>query len=271
MKHLDNNHDSELDEILNRFESKTVSDVRDALRGRPGARTFGVDDNPKGEAREALKRSIAVWEEEAIRGALDKQSETASVGGNQVDKYSVALEAFGKLEHHEITWLLRELLLQEKLDIPRLITLHAEYLQDFKHKAQNDIRKLAEAGLTLGEQKIKSINYRGTGERKSKTQLYYALANTLLTAGYRGTKFNDELRKYVDMSIVDKDWYDDFWRLETVTDLQLKDPEADTTGIDLQLKDSDKHTEVNSKAQSKATLSSEVGGNGGLEKPHGKV
>ena len=44
--------------ILGDFESKIVSDVSDALRGRPGARTFGVDDKPKEIAEQAINQLI---------------------------------------------------------------------------------------------------------------------------------------------------------------------------------------------------------------------
>lgn len=47
-----------IDEVLASFEGKTVADVRDALNGRRGARTFGVDDKPRETAGDDLDHLI---------------------------------------------------------------------------------------------------------------------------------------------------------------------------------------------------------------------
>lgn len=64
--------DNFLDEILGTFEAAIVSDVSDALKGRPGARTFGVDDNPKGRAKAAIAAKLASVELEARIDELEQ-------------------------------------------------------------------------------------------------------------------------------------------------------------------------------------------------------
>lgn len=125
-----------------------------------------------------------------------------------------ALDAFEKLDPQEVNYLLKAMLRQEKVDIPQLISAYAEHLANFKHDAQTDIQKLAEAGLTLADKEIKSI---GSIKSLSKRQLHTALAHTLLQAGYRGTVYNEKLSAKIDQSIVDKSWYEHNWQLKTVT------------------------------------------------------
>lgn len=130
-----------------------------------------------------------------------------------MDNLTSALTVFKELDKREVNYLILHLLHEEKIDIPMLVNKYTEYLTNFKHDAQRDIRNLAEAGLELGQQNIKKIS---SVKSDNKKQLHTALAHTLLTAGFRGTKFNEELSKYVDMSIVDQDWYENCWQLKTI-------------------------------------------------------
>lgn len=130
-----------------------------------------------------------------------------------MSKLEIALEAFENLKKHEVDSVLMVLLEQEKVDIPRLIAVYAQFLQQFRHNAMNDIRTLSEAGVELAQKEIRKIS---SIKSEQKRQLYTALANTLLAEGRRATKFNDELGKFVDMSIVDKSWYEGTWQLRTV-------------------------------------------------------
>lgn len=142
-----------------------------------------------------------------------------------MDDLSKALEAFKKLDKNEVNFLLRRLLAEEKVDIPALITSYAQYLADFRHAAQNDIRKLAEAGLELGTKEIKKIPTIKNPKSHDKKGLYTALAHTLLAAGYRDTAFNKKLSETLDMSIVGVDWYNHSWALETIPESKLKPKE----------------------------------------------
>jgi len=45
-------------EILGTLLSKVLADQKDAMNGRPGARTFGVDDNPSSEAERQINELI---------------------------------------------------------------------------------------------------------------------------------------------------------------------------------------------------------------------
>lgn len=126
---------------------------------------------------------------------------------------SDALEAFKKLNNAEANYVLKALLHEEKINIPQLVSAYATYLQDFKHDAENDIRNLAEAGLTLARKEIKKIP---SMKPDNTRQLYTALAHTLLQAGFRETKYNEELSAKIDMSIVNQDWYEDSWKLKTI-------------------------------------------------------
>jgi plasmid replication initiation protein len=157
--------------------------------------------------------------------ADSSKSKTTQVSGKQVASLSEAAKVLNGLSRQEINFLILQLLEIEKIDIPQVIAIYSEHLQDYKHKAQSDIRKLAEAGLHLSEKEIKKIK---SIKADDKRVLHTAFAHTLLSAGYRGTLFHDKLSQHVDMSIVDKKWYDDCWRLDTVNDLASTDSETTT-------------------------------------------
>lgn len=60
--------DKAIDEILGSFESKMVSDILDARNGRPGARTFGVDDKPR---ETALAQLLAEIQKQVTLGKIE--------------------------------------------------------------------------------------------------------------------------------------------------------------------------------------------------------
>lgn len=132
-----------------------------------------------------------------------------------MDNLNNAKEAFEKLDNEEIHSLLLTLLEGEKIDIPILISTYSDYLARFKNNAINDMRKLAEAGLTLSEKQIKKIP---SMKNKNKKSLYSALAMIMLQAGYKNTDFNKELSKYIDVLDIDKQWFKDSWQLKTEKD-----------------------------------------------------
>lgn len=136
-----------------------------------------------------------------------------------MDNLNNAKEAFEKLDKTEIYLLLLSLLDEEKIDIPALISTYSDYLARFKNNAINDIRKLAEAGLTLSEKQIKKIP---SMKNKNKKDLYSVLAMIMLQAGYKNTDFNKELSKYIDVSDIDKQWFEHSWQLKTEKDQRQK-------------------------------------------------
>lgn len=128
------------------------------------------------------------------------------------DKIDSALESMKSLSEVEKHYVLKRLMLDDALNVLLVVGTYAEYLANFKKDALNDMRKLAEAGITLGEKTIKDLP---KNKNPRNEVLNTALANTLLSVGYVGTKYNEELKKNIDMSKVKEDWYESTWALRT--------------------------------------------------------
>lgn len=124
------------------------------------------------------------------------------------------LDAMKRLSNNEKLWVINQLVVGEDLSLLGIIHAEAERLEKFRKKARNDIRKLAEAGMYLGEKQIKKIP---TLKEKRERQLQAALARTLLSTGIReGTKSGEKIKATVDFTEIDEKWYQDCWALESV-------------------------------------------------------
>lgn len=132
----------------------------------------------------------------------------------EFEKVNDTIEFMKGLSESERHQVIIRLLDDEYLDIPTLVSIHAGKLQEFKHKAQNDIRKLSQAGLTLLQHDIKKIK---SIKSENKRHLHMALAKTLIDGrGYLDTEFQKKLLEDIDMTGVDMDWYKECWQLETI-------------------------------------------------------
>jgi hypothetical protein len=110
---------------------------------------------------------------------------------------------------------LLELLDAGTIDLAAALAVYARHLTVYKQNAQQDMQVLARAGIDLADKEIRAIPSLKTLSTK---QLKTAQAHTLLSVGsYEGTKHGDELKQKVDISIVDKDWYEQYWSLKTVS------------------------------------------------------
>jgi hypothetical protein len=124
------------------------------------------------------------------------------------------IEAMRSISPEDRQMVMFKLLENDDIDIPQLIGIYSKYLLDFKRKAKSDIRKLSQAGLTILEKPIKKISQIKSDDKR---KLHTALANVLIEGqGYFGTQYQEEMKKHIDMSEVDMDWYNDCWKLETV-------------------------------------------------------
>lgn len=126
-----------------------------------------------------------------------------------------AIELFGKLPKKYRYLALLEMMTSGIIDLAPAMEIYAQHLTEYKRNASIDMQKLSDAGLDLAEKEIKKIP---SIERLNTRQLKTAQAQTLLSVhtGYADTQFTKKLKKYVDMSIVDKKWYEQCWQLKTV-------------------------------------------------------
>lgn len=122
-----------------------------------------------------------------------------------------ALEAFEKMDAQEKRYTLLTLLNEGKINMVDAISAYGSHLEQFKRDAKNDMRKLSEAGLSLGEKAIKRIP---AMKSLRPQQLAIAQTHTLLSGGgYHTTPYAKELASHADLNKVDKGWYEECWKL----------------------------------------------------------
>jgi len=82
-------------EILGTLLSKVLADQKDAMNGIPGARTFGVDDNPSSEAERQINELLreaeesknnAYWERNQLVGVLSRLYPSHLARHDEADK-----------------------------------------------------------------------------------------------------------------------------------------------------------------------------------------
>lgn len=116
------------------------------------------------------------------------------------------------LDTYDRMRLLQEILKDESVSITELLVTKIAKLEDFKHKAQRDIPKIAEAGLELGEKEMRKVTGIGGYTRKKTDAFKLAMVKCLVDAGgYGSTTYGDQIAA-TDFSSVDKDWYEWGWK-----------------------------------------------------------
>lgn len=127
------------------------------------------------------------------------------------------LELFPELSDKLKYDTLLKLLDEGIIDLASVMVIYAQRLTTYKQEAQQDMETLSRAGLDLAEKEIKKIPaIKSLNKKQLKTAQVYTL---LFAGGYDGTGFVDELKKCIDMSIVDADWYERAWRLKSKSKL----------------------------------------------------
>lgn len=119
-------------------------------------------------------------------------------------------------------YLLREIFTDEKVSVTELLVARIHSLEQFKVDAKEDIRKIAEAGMELGEREMRRV-FKTRGNTRKKTDGFYiAMVRCLLDAGaYRSTEYAKELEAR-DFSSIDRDWYEWNWQPKTTLELHKK-------------------------------------------------
>lgn len=125
-----------------------------------------------------------------------------------------AKKAMEVLNESEKLYVINMLLQAEEISLKTVIVAEANRLEDFRLKSRNDIRKLATAGLDLGEKQIKLIPKM---KNDNKRNLFAAFTKTLLsTRVYYDTPFEKNILATIDFSGIDEEWYQECWALESV-------------------------------------------------------
>lgn len=124
-------------------------------------------------------------------------------------------EKIKKLDTNNRFYLLREIMKDEDVSVTELLVAKIADLEDFKDKARRDIPKIAEAGLELGEEEMRSITGIGGRARKKDDSFKLAMVRCLLDAGaFKGSQYGDEIAT-TDFSSIDDSWYDRSWKPQT--------------------------------------------------------
>jgi hypothetical protein len=124
-----------------------------------------------------------------------------------------ATEAFEQMsdKYRDITLL--KLLNDGTIDIVKAISVYSKYLEDYKRDAAEDIYRLSEIGLNLGENQIKGFSK--SKKTDSEKEVMIAWIRTLVSGGgLNGTKFLQEMLEGIDLKAVDEQWYSKFWKLK---------------------------------------------------------
>lgn len=118
-----------------------------------------------------------------------------------------------KLSPQERHYFLVSLMFDGTLSITEAITAYSEYLERFKRDAQNDIRNLSQAGLSLADKQINKIPLI---KNPNVRQLALAQTKSLLDGGgYSGSEYQKHLTEKLDFTEIDADWYENTWAIKT--------------------------------------------------------
>lgn len=123
-----------------------------------------------------------------------------------------AKNVMNSLSKEEIAVVMESLVMDEKIDVPLLVTYHVKRLEKFRQDARHDMHVLSQAGIDLAYKEIKNINKLKESPAKEVAK---AQAKILIDAGgYQGTKYGDEVKKSVDTRSLDNDyWFNRAWAL----------------------------------------------------------
>lgn len=131
-----------------------------------------------------------------------------------------ALDLMKRLSEEEKLYVINRLVATEDMSLLTVIYAETKRLELYRQRSREDIRKLAEAGLYLGNKQIKKIP---SIKEKRERQLQAALTRTLLATGIRnGTKSSKEIDANIDFSEINEEWYRECWALESVK--EVNDP-----------------------------------------------
>lgn len=123
-----------------------------------------------------------------------------------------AIKAFEEMSPEYRRATLLKMLHDQTINMADAIKSYGTYLEQYKKDAMHDIYKLSVCGLDLAADKIKRIPKMADTPARA---VAIAQSESLLNAGgYSGSKFGDELRSYVDISKMDKKWYEQCWALK---------------------------------------------------------
>ena len=137
---------------------------------------------------------------------------------SQIEVYEIA-QKIKSMNTESRQILLNEIFADEKVSATELLVAKIYSLEHYKTNAKNDIRKIAEAGMELGEREMRRVLKTKENTRKKTDDFYLAMVRCLLDAGaYRNTEYAKQLEAS-DYSSIDTEWYEWSWKpVTTLTD-----------------------------------------------------